>query len=226
MSNQKVFTSEDFPKMERFFRRYFVNALSGFKSLNLLGTKSLTGQTNLAVFSQVFHVGATPPLMGIVVRPHSVERHSLENILTTQSYTLNHVHESFYRQAHQTSARYPREQSEFEAVGLTESYSDNPLITAPYVAESRLQIGLELAERHDLRINDTIMLIGYVREVRIDQRALEPDGFIDLEAIGSLTCSSLDSYHRTERLSRLSYAKPDQELTEIPVGASELSSHD
>lgn len=217
MSNYQTFTAEAFPKMERFFRRYFMNSLSGFKSVNLVGTKSLTGQTNLAVFSQIFHIGATPPLMGVVVRPHTVERHTLENILTTQSYTFNHIHESFYKQAHQTSARYPKETSEFEAVGLTEKYSDDPAITAPYVAESWVQIGLELAERHDLSINGTILLIGEVREVHVVPDIIEPDGYLDLEAAGSVTCTSLDTYHKTERLARLSYAKPDRELEEIPV---------
>jgi hypothetical protein len=39
------------------------------------------------------------------------------------------------------------------------------------------------------------------------------DGTIDLEAAGSLTVAGLDSYHRTQKIGRLAYAKPN-----IPVG--------
>ncbi len=210
MSQQPtVFDQAAFGDMEKMFHRNFFNALAGFKSVNLVGTRSLTGQTNLAIFSQIFHVGATPPLMGLLVRPHTTDRHTLENILTTQAYTFNHILPEFYAQAHQTSARYPRDQSEFAAVGLTEAYSENPTLTAPYVQESAIQIGLELAERHDLTINGTLLLIGYVREVRLRPGIVCADGFLDLEAAQSVTCAGLDSYHTTQRLGRLAYAKPN-----------------
>ena len=43
------------------------------------------------------------------------------------------------------------------------------------------------------------------------------DGFLDLQKTGTLTISGLDSYHTTERLTRLSYAKPNQTLYDVPV---------
>jgi hypothetical protein len=45
---------------------------------------------------------------------------------------------------------------------------------------------------------------------RIGVHLKTPDGFVDLEKAGTLTCSGLDSYHKTARIARLSYAKPDQ----------------
>jgi hypothetical protein len=41
------------------------------------------------------------------------------------------------------------------------------------------------------------------------------DGFIDLEKANTITCSGLDSYHKTIQLDRLSYAKPDKPLTSL-----------
>lgn len=39
-----------------------INSLSGFKSLNLIGTiNNNQGQTNLAIFNSVVHIGANPP---------------------------------------------------------------------------------------------------------------------------------------------------------------------
>ncbi|HBF47730.1 MAG TPA: flavin oxidoreductase, partial [Shewanella frigidimarina] len=47
----------------------------------------------------------------------SVPRHTFENIMQTGLYTINHVNQSIYEQAHQTSARYDKDESEFEATG-------------------------------------------------------------------------------------------------------------
>ena len=41
------------------------------------------------------------------------------------------------------------------------------------------------------------------------------DGFVDIEKAGSMTVSGLDSYHKTNRIARLSYAKTDSPLKEI-----------
>lgn len=87
--------------------------------------KNKTGQTNLAIFNSLVHIGANPPLIGFVVRPDSAERHTLNNILETGFYTINHINENIYKQAHQTSARYPEEISEFAATGLNEQYLSN-----------------------------------------------------------------------------------------------------
>lgn len=38
-----------------------INSLSEFKSLNLIGTINNQGQTNLAIFNSVVHIGANPP---------------------------------------------------------------------------------------------------------------------------------------------------------------------
>jgi flavin reductase (DIM6/NTAB) family NADH-FMN oxidoreductase RutF len=211
INSMKKFDENDFALMEKQFRTNFINSLSGFKSVNLVGTISKEGLTNLAIFSQVFHIGANPALMGVLVRPDSVRRHTLENIEATHFFTLNHITAAFYKQAHQTSARY--EISEFDACGLTPAYGERHL--APYVQESPLKIGLECVEKHLLNINGTILVIGKVVEVITSLDCVGNDGYIDIEKAGSITCSALDSYHTTQKLARLSYAKPDKVLEEI-----------
>ena len=122
------------------YRAQLINSLSGFKSCNMIGTVDREGQSNLAIFSSVTHLGSTPPLMLLVSRPDSVGRHSLENIRETKVFTINHVNTSIYEKAHQTSARYPKEVSEFKAVGLTEEYRQG--IQAPFVEESKIKMAL------------------------------------------------------------------------------------
>ena len=83
---------------------------------------------------------------------------------------------------------------------------------APFVRESRIKLAVQLAERVDLQINGTILLIGKILEAYVPDDIINPDGFIDLEAAGTMTLSGLDSYHHTQKVARLSYAKPDQPL--------------
>ena len=102
----------DFDALDDRFRVNLINALSGFKSANLIGSVCTQGQTNLAIISSVVHLGANPPLMAYINRPASVERHTLDNILDTGQFTLNHVNIDIIEAAHQSSARYNKEQSQ------------------------------------------------------------------------------------------------------------------
>ena len=192
--------------MEKRYRANFINSITGFKSVCLVGTADKEGRENLAIFSSAIHLGSSPPLIGLIVRPDSVERHTLSNIEDTGFYTLNHINPTFYKEAHQTSARYAREVSEFEACGLDPEYQAN--FHAPFVKNSLLKMALELREKKELSINGTILLIGEVVSVSINKTAISEDGYADLETLASVTCSGLDTYHSTRKLARLSYAKP------------------
>ena len=196
---------------ESSYRRDLINCLSGYKSLNLIGTKSQAGITNLAPFSQVFHIGATPPLVGILFRPHTVERHTLQNILDTGFFTLNHVSEAFYKQAHQTAARF--EGSEFEGTGLEEEYLDN--FFAPFVKLSKVKVACSLVEQQTLAINGTVFVIGAIEHIWVDETGLRADGSLDLNALGTVTVSGLDEYHLGKKLARLSYPKVGKPVQEI-----------
>ena len=121
----KQFDFDGLMALEQRYRAAFINSLGGFKSVVLLGTKNNDGQTNLAIFNSLFHIGANPPLCGLIVRPDSVERHTFENIMQTGFYTVNHIKPEFYENAHQTSARYPREVSEFDTTQLSAEYKNN-----------------------------------------------------------------------------------------------------
>jgi len=209
----KHFTLETLLDLEKHERAHLINSLGGFKSLALVGTSDSNENTNLAVFSSVFHVGANPPLIGLIFRPSPPERNTYSNIIETGFYTINHVNETIYKQAHQTSARYDKEISEFEITGLTPEYKD--AFFAPYVTESNIQLGIEFKEKIDLTINNTILIIGEITQIYIPETCLSADGFIDLEKANTVTCSGLDSYHKTVQLDRLSYAKPNKEVSSI-----------
>ncbi len=199
--------------MESRARAAFMNSLSGFKSASLIGTIDSKGNTNLAIFSSVVHLGSNPALIGFINRPDSTSRHTLENIMETNCFTINHINSTIYKKAHQTAARYPKEISEFDATGLTPEF--RPLLKAPYVNESTIKYGLEFAEKHELKINGTILIIGKVVEIIMPENCLLPHGGIDIEKAETVTISGLDAYYTTNILSRLSYAKPEKTPEEI-----------
>lgn len=191
--------------MEKQYRTTFINSLPGYKCLHMLGTVSNEGKTNLGLFNSVFHIGANPPLLGIIFRPEGKDHDSLNNILQTGVYTLNNVLPEWYDRAHQSSARFPSGYSEFEPCGFNEYYIEN--FKAPFVAESSIRIGMELRERVNLEINGTTLLIGEIVEVIIDDDLIGPDGYVDQLKAGTITVAGLDSYFKTEALGRLPYAK-------------------
>lgn len=215
MSELEVFNQNHEKLKEHRVWVKFVNSLSGFKSANLVATKSKNNQENLSIVSSVVHLGAKPPLLGVVFRPHSDEspRHSYENILETGVFTLNHVNESIFKKAHQTSARYPREISEFEKVGLTPEYRDN--FHAPFVKESKLQMSLKYKKTYHIEENGTHFLVAEVINAYAPLDSLREDGSLDIDTLSTVAVSGLDAYYSAQKLARLSYAKPNKKVEEI-----------
>ncbi len=212
-NKEKRISLEEIMGMERFYRQAFINTISGFKSANLIGTINNEGVTNLAIFNSVIHIGANPPYLGLILRPASVERHTYDNIKTTRHYSINHVHHDFVKEAHQTSAKYPADVSEFEACGFTPMYSNT--LRTPYVQESSVKIGMEFLEEYPIQLNGTILIIGKIMEIILSESVLLESGHINLDDAGSVAVGGLDTYYSTELLSRLSYARPGEELKNI-----------
>lgn len=210
---KKHYSSADIAEMSQRYRANFINSIAGFKALNLVGTINNKGQTNLAPFNSIVHIGANPPLIGMISRPDSVDRHTLANIKDTGEYTLNHVHPGIIDQSHQCAARYDSEQSEFDEVGLTAQFLEG--MKAPFVNESHVKLGMELRQIIPIELNGTILIIGEVVAIEIPERGISPDGFIDLEQYETTSVVGLDAYYQPKKLKRLTYAKPNEPLNEI-----------
>lgn len=191
---------------DKIWRLNLINSISGIKPANLVGTKSNDGFSNLAIISSVVHIGSNPALLGFIMRPTGdVERHTYDNIVENGFYTINHVHQSFIAKAHFTSAKFKREESEFEKCHLTESYINN--FHAPFVKESRLKIGLCLEEFVPIKSNGTILIIGAVEFIDLDENLISKEAYIDYELLGSVGISGLNSYYALNKLSTQAYAR-------------------
>ena len=200
------YSNKEIASWERFYRTNFINSLTGFKSVNLIGTANELGQTNLGIFSSIVHIGSNPPLVGYINRPLKAAPHTLANIQATGVYTINHIHPSFVQQAHQTSAKYPAGISEFDEVGLTPEFVQT--IAAPFVKESMVKYALELQEIIPIKLNDTFLVIGKIICVQVQQDIISEDGFLHLNNVHSVCSNGLDSYYSASLINRYHYAKP------------------
>jgi flavin reductase (DIM6/NTAB) family NADH-FMN oxidoreductase RutF len=199
-------TSQEIEGLERFYRGNLINSITGFKSLNLLGSISKEGKTNLAVFTQVLHLGANPALIGVLFRPQVPGMHSLQNIRETGLLTLNHVLLGEEEKAHWTSARW--EESEFEAVGFEPEFQEGH--EAPFVKGARIRMGLSAEQEIPLKINGTNLLIARLQMLEVPDDCLQADGFADLIRAGSMAGLGLDGYAIGAGLRRFSYARPSE----------------
>ncbi|MEM7040603.1 MAG: flavin reductase family protein, partial [Bacteroidota bacterium] len=202
-------SSADIAALDRVPRLNLINSISGIKPANLIGTASQQGAPNLAIFSSVVHLGSNPPLMGMVLRPTGdVPRHSYENLKATGCYTLNQVGREWVEKAHYTSAKVPREVSEFEVCGLTPEWVDG--FPAPFVRESRLRIGLRFRAEVPIELNGTILVIGEVEHLMVPEEVLEAGGHMDLGEMAAAGISGLNTYYGMEKIARFPYARPHE----------------
>lgn len=200
-----IIDSADIESMDKLHRVQFATTLPGPKPICLVGTRSISGVANLAPFSSITHLGSYPLLIGMVTRPDVVERNTLQNILDTESWTLNHVTPETVERAHQCSARYPGDVSEFEATGLTELSHEG--ITAPFVKECPIRYALSLEDIIDIPANGTKLIIGQVQLVELPDEAYSEDGTISISEHDSLASTALDTYFKITEYARIPYAK-------------------
>jgi flavin reductase (DIM6/NTAB) family NADH-FMN oxidoreductase RutF len=199
-------SNEQLDNFHHLYRINLINSCSGYKSANLLGTKSSRGIENVAVFSSVTHIGSNPPMLGFFCRPTTVLRNTYENIKSTGYYTINHIHNSILEDAHHTSAKYDAGISEFDKTNLSSEYKTE--FQAPFVKDAPIQLAMEYIEEYHIKANDTILVIGKIIGLHVNDNLLEDDGFINLSKAQVATINGLDGYAVPELKTRFDYQRP------------------
>ncbi len=185
-----------------------VNSVTGYKSANLIGTKSKAGITNVAVFSSVTHFGSSPAILGFVLRPTTVIRDTYDNIKETGVFTINPIFKSKIKDAHHTSAKYPKEVSEFDKTVLEEEYKDN--WEAPFVKEAPIQIAMNYLEEYEIKANGTILVLAEIVKLHVREDLLEEDYLINLTKGEIAAINGLDTYAVPTNNLRLNYQRPKE----------------
>ena len=202
-------TKEQIQQTSRIKRLNIINSITGVKPANLIGSISENGHSNLAIFSSIVHLGSNPALLGFILRPqHEVRRDTYDNIMQTKYYTINHIPSNYVENAHYTSAKFDKEDSEFERCKFSEEYLFD--FDAPFVKESRVKIGLKLEEMLPIKLNKCVMVIGSIQHLWVDDVAVEDDGQINLELLDDVGIGGLNSYYKLKRVAQFPYARVNE----------------
>jgi flavin reductase (DIM6/NTAB) family NADH-FMN oxidoreductase RutF len=202
----QYFNQNTIENLEHLFKINLINSCSGYKSANLIVTKSIKGIENVAVFSSVTHIGSSPAMLGFFMRPTTVARNTYDNIKATRFYTINHIHKSIIEDAHHTSAKYSKTISEFDLTKLNPKYKDD--FSVPYVENSPIQIAMEFIKEYHIKENDCILVIGKIIGLHIKNALIEKDGFVNLQSGKVAAINGLDGYTIPKDNIRFGYQRP------------------
>ncbi len=202
----KYFSQNDIERLDHIYKINLINSCSGYKSANLIGSISEDGIENVAVFSSVTHIGSSPAMLGFFLRPTTVIRNTYENIKATGVYTINHIHKSIVAEAHHTSAKYNASISEFDVTNLKPEYKAD--LKAPFVEGAPIQLAMEYVEEYPIKANNTILVIGKIIGLFVNDVLIEEDGFINLSKAGVATINGLDGYAIPNSKERFGYQRP------------------
>ena len=192
--------------MDRIERLNLINSITGISPANLVGTISNDSIENLSIFSSVIHIGSNPPLIGFILRPtKNSRRDTYENIIETNKFTINHINADMIERSHYTSAKFKKNESEFQKCKLTAEYLNN--FQAPYVKESYVKIGLNLEDIQLIKSNGCRLIIGRVENIYAPDSAIHKNGNIQLELLNSIGVSGLNTYYSLNKIAEYSYPR-------------------
>ena len=196
------FNTENIVELDKLFRINLINSITGAKPANLIATRSKNGKDNVAIFSSVVHLGSNPAMIGFVMRPQiDKNTDTYQNILETKSFTINHITEDIYIEAHKTSIK--TDISEFELFDL---HKEERAFKVPFVKGSPVQIGLNLLKMIDLP-NGCIFIIGSVEYIYTEDEIINDEGKLNLEKGNSVALSGLDGYYGLKFLKSIKHVK-------------------
>ena len=200
------FSKNDIDSMEKIFRLNLINSCTGYKSANLIGSKSDNNIENLAIFSSITHMGSNPSLLSFVVRPTIVPRDTYRNIISNKFFTVNHVNSDDIEDAHHTSARYPAKISEFDVTKFESEYLND--FPAPFVKSSNIKLACKFLNMYEIKENNTVLMIAEITDIFFIKECLQQDGWLQLDIADSVTINGLDGYASPNLIERYKYAKP------------------
>ena len=62
------FNTKEINALEHLYKINLINSCAGYKSANLIATKSIENRTNVAIFSSITHIGSSPPMFVFFLR--------------------------------------------------------------------------------------------------------------------------------------------------------------
>jgi len=161
------------------------NAIVGPRPIGWISTQSKAGVANLAPYSFFNAFNYVPPIIGFSSVGY---KDTVRNIEETGEFVWNLVTKDLAEVMNQSSAVYPPETSEFDALNLEKASST--LVTPPRVAKAKVAFECQCTEIIQLKgISGekvkTWLVLGEVVKIHIDQSLLK-DGVYDTAKAGHI----------------------------------------
>ena len=203
----KSISKETISQMDKIEKLNLINSCTGFKSANLIATKSIEGNTNVAIFSSVTHLGNSPSLIGFIFRPTTAPRDTYKNIMETGYFTVNHISVEMIEDAHHTSADHDSGVSEFEKTNLEEEYKEG--FNIPFVKGSPVQLYCKFVNEYLIKENNTIHIIASIEHIFYDEILEHKDGWLQLDKGNIVSLNGVDGYFLPKLIDRFQSAQQD-----------------
>lgn len=163
------------------------------RPIGWVSTCSLAGVANVAPFSWFNAVCGDPLMVMIAVgKRHGGMKDTSANIRDTAEFVANVATEASAAQMVQSSADYPPEVSEFDAVGLTPLPST--VVRPPRVGESPIHLECKLEQIIPLGNQSTDLIIGRCEVLHVAREVLAEDGYVDVAKLRPIARLGRDEY--------------------------------
>ena len=204
----QYFNLDDIQGFSKLYRLNLINSITGYKSANMIGTRSNSGKENVAIFSSITHLGSNPALLHFTLRPNTVPRDTYKNIKENMVFTVNHVSLTQIEQAHHTSAKYDENISEFDQTSLEPEYKMD--WHAPFVKGAPIALGCRYLNEYDIKENGCVLIIAAIEHIFVEDKLLQKDGWVKLESGEVVAINGLDGYALPQLQKRMEYARPNE----------------
>ena len=204
----QYFNLDDIQGFSKMYRLNLINSITGYKSANMIGTRSNSGEENVAIFSSITHLGSNPALLHFTLRPNTVPRDTYKNIKENMVFTVNHVSLAQIEQAHHTSAKYDENISEFDQTSLEPEYKMD--WHAPFVKGAPIALGCRYLNEYDIKENGCVLIIAAIEHIFVEDKLLQKDGWVKLESGEVVAINGLDGYALPQLQKRMEYARPNE----------------
>jgi len=153
-----------------------------------ISTRSMGGGLNLAPFSFFNGVTSDPMIISVAIGTRRGEhKDTFTNIVDMEEFVVNVVEERHANAMVATSADYPPEVSEFEAVGIETEPSET--VRVPRVKGAPIALECHFERLLTVGHGPTHLILGRVLNVHVRDDLLDADGRIDpsrFTAVGRL----------------------------------------
>jgi flavin reductase (DIM6/NTAB) family NADH-FMN oxidoreductase RutF len=146
----------------------------------VIGTYDDKGVPNGVTLAWSGIVSSGPASIGISVRPG---RYSYKSLMDRRAFTVNFATEKYLAEMDYFGIASGRDVNKFERTGLTAVRGDS--VDAPYILEFPVNIECEVTNTVELGVHT--LFIGAVRDVKVNEDALDASGRVDIGAAGVLT---------------------------------------